>query len=130
MDDKTRRKLSRSKKALSTALLVYCVTELGGKIWFQRSRTSHYALKVLRGIKVEMNGQIVNNEDFTCVYQKLVKPMKDIIEHNKIINKSHIIVTQQLIDVNKNQRVKIKMIPFHIKIHQEIEMHCFLIIFQ
>ena len=110
MDDKLRRKLSRTKKALSTSLLVYFVVKEGGRITFPRSRTSNYALKVLRGSRILIDGKIIEEEDYNSVCKSFVYPMNDVVEHNKMINKTNIIVTKSLLNQFMNeQNSKIEM---------------------
>ena len=69
---------SRTKKALSTALLVYFGLKENMTIQFSKSRKSFYALKVLRGNAIVSQGKQYEMDDFVKIdkYKAKVKKNK------------------------------------------------------
>ncbi|EDR29084.1 hypothetical protein EDI_346620 [Entamoeba dispar SAW760] len=99
MNNSISRTLSRSRKALSNALLVYHILLEGATIQFFRSKISHYALKVLRGDSIIIDSKKYQLDDFIEMSQKFCSILKPIIDDYKKNNQKHIIIDKESIDL-------------------------------
>ena len=102
MNNKQSRQHSRSKKALSNALLVYYILLEGGIIEFCKSRKSNYALKVLRGKSVLLNEKKTEMDDFIKISSVFAMQIRFIAEDSRMKNKNLAIVNFEMIE-NYNQ---------------------------
>ncbi|ELP92686.1 hypothetical protein EIN_370380 [Entamoeba invadens IP1] len=75
---------SRSKKALSTAMLVYNVLYIGGAITFTKTKQSNYALKVLIGKEVLIDNVIYNEESMSEISDSFCQKTRSIILEYKM----------------------------------------------
>ena len=104
------RKNSRTKKALTSSLLIYYALKENMKIKFQRTRVPDEVLKVLRGISVEIKNTKNNSndfyfqnenekyekEDFCEISKSFLQTMKLIIEEYKLKNKNDLFLDYDL----------------------------------
>ena len=86
MDNSVSRKLSRTRKALSTALLIYQTLNEGAIIQFTKSKTSNYALKVMRGNYVILDGKKYSMNEFIEISHFFCQQLQQIIEKQKLTN--------------------------------------------
>ena len=106
IDNKTSRKKSRTKKALSTALLMYFALSEGMTIQFSKTRKSYYALKVLRGNSIVDNDIKYDMDSFMEISHKFMLMMESMIKSNKITQFMNYIVNKETItpiDISVNE---------------------------
>ncbi|ELP84658.1 hypothetical protein EIN_173230 [Entamoeba invadens IP1] len=77
------RSLSRSKKALSTSLVLFWVLKENAKIQFIKAKQSKYALKVLIGKTVQIDQKTYSSNDFAQISMVFCEKMKLLIEREK-----------------------------------------------
>ncbi|EKE39645.1 hypothetical protein ENUP19_0121G0142 [Entamoeba nuttalli] len=99
MNNSISRTLSRSRKALSNALLVYHILLEGATIQFFRSKISHYALKVLRGESIIIESKKYQLDDFIEISHRFCSVLKPIIDGYKKNNQKHIIIDKESINL-------------------------------
>ncbi|EDR26529.1 hypothetical protein EDI_076790 [Entamoeba dispar SAW760] len=91
------RALSRSKKALSTALLVSLIVNEGGRMTFSKSKQSNYALKVLVGKKLVMKETKYDSVSFSKFSQLLCLNLHGLVNDAKLRKERVVTVTKSML---------------------------------
>ena len=97
------RKLSRTRKALSSSLLVYFALKEGAIIQFTKSRISNYALKVLRGTNIRIDNKMLEMDDFIATSYRFHNQMSKIIEKIKNSQQKNIIIDIELLEKQEKE---------------------------
>ena len=113
IDNKTSRKRSRTKKAMSVARLIYFGLQEKMTIQFSKTRKSFYALKVLRGDVIEIEDNRYDMDNFVEISQKFVMMMEAMLSDHKgdqmapfVIDKDTLLRYQLVVDEKQVNQLK------------------------
>ena len=105
IDNKTSRKKSRTRKALSTGMLLYHAIREGMTIQFSKTRKSFYAMKVLRGNSILHENQKYDMNLLMEISEKFMKMMETIIQTKKSFEPSNYIIDKETVEEYEMQQI-------------------------